>query len=353
MTPSTICVIVPVYKAMATLDRCVESVVSQQLDGTLTCILVDDGSPDDSGKLCDTWAAKDDRITVIHQGDLGVSGARNSGLAAADSEYIVFLDSDDALRPGALQAALDAQHAAPDSFVVWHHTTDAQDPAPVTTDAESRPQSALARLWMDCLLAMPWNKLYRADLAQQLKFDVQYTLGEDLQFVLDYVALLGQHQPDFTYTVLTSALTFYDCSRGGTLSTRYHSDYCTVWAQHFTKLNTACHTAACPPEDMRPLHRAELTVFAEGVADILRRDPAKSKSVRHDKAVAALRSPWMHALLERMRLEKSYCAYYLPCRWHSLRLIYTLAEAKRTGSPLYGKLDWTGYYLLGGRLRRD
>ena len=113
MSKAAICVVVPVYKAMATLDRCVESVLAQQVEGGLTCILVDDGSPDESGALCDVWAAKDGRVTVIHQDDLGVSGARNSGLAAADSEFIVFLDSDDALRPGALQAALTAQRAAP------------------------------------------------------------------------------------------------------------------------------------------------------------------------------------------------------------------------------------------------
>ena len=54
-----------------------------------------------------------------------------------------------------------------------------------------------------------------------------------------------------------------------------------------------------------------------------------------------------------MRAERCYSAYYLPCRWRSTRLVYTMAEAKRTGSPLYGKLDWAGYYLLLGRLRRD
>ena len=80
MSKPTITVIVPVYKAMATLDRCVESVVSQDVAGGLACILVDDGSPDDSGKLCDAWAVRDPRVTVIHQDDLGVSGARNSGL---------------------------------------------------------------------------------------------------------------------------------------------------------------------------------------------------------------------------------------------------------------------------------
>ncbi len=46
-------------------------------------------------------------------------------------------------------------------------------------------------------------------------------------------------------------------------------------------------------------------------------------------------------------------AYYLPCRWRSIRLVWVMAEARRTGSPLFGKLDWAGYYLLGRRLRRD
>ena len=218
MSKPTITVIVPVYKAMATLDRCVESIVSQQTEEPIACILVDDGSPDDSGKMCDAWAARDSRVTVIHQEDRGVSGARNAGLAAAGSEYIVFLDSDDALRPGALQAALDAQRRAPHSLVCWQYTTEEADTAPVTSAAESRPQTGLARLWLDCLLAMPWNKLYRTEYAQQVPFDTQYTLGEDLQFVLDYIALLGSREPAFTYTVLTAPLTFYDCSRGGTLS---------------------------------------------------------------------------------------------------------------------------------------
>ena len=170
---------------------------------------------------------------------------------------------------------------------------------------------------------------------------------------MDYIDLLGRTAPDFAYTILTAPLTFYDCSREGTLSTKYHADYCKIWPEHFARLNKACYAAHCPQEDMRPLHRAELTVYAEGVADILRRDPAKRRAVRRDKAYAALRSPWLNALLERMRIEGCYCAYYLPCRWRSIRLVWVMAEARRTGSPLFGKLDWAGYYLLGRRLRRD
>ena len=90
MSKPTLCVIVPVYKAAATLDRCVASVLAQQVAGGLHCILVDDGSPDESGGLCDAWAARDPRVTVLHQENRGVSAARNAGLATATASTLSF-----------------------------------------------------------------------------------------------------------------------------------------------------------------------------------------------------------------------------------------------------------------------
>ena len=153
MEQPVICVIVPVYKAEATLPRCIESVLTQQLPGGLRLILVDDQSPDRSGEICDAYAAKDPRVMVLHRRERGVSGARNAGLRAATGEYIVFLDSDDALRPGALAAALAAQAAAPNAFVLWHYTMQPDDTTPVTTVAHPAQQSDLARLHRGCLPA--------------------------------------------------------------------------------------------------------------------------------------------------------------------------------------------------------
>ena len=65
-----------------------------------------------------------------------------------------------------------------------------------------------------------------------------------------------------------------------------------------------------------------------------------------------LQSPWLKSLLDTMRHEHCYSPYYLPCRWNSLRLLWMLSEAARTQSPLFGKLDWAGYYLLLGRMKR-
>ena len=89
-----ISVIVPVYKAESYLDRCVESIVNQTYKN-LEIILVDDGSPDNSPKMCDDWAKKDERIKVIHKKNGGVSSARNAGINEATGEFVQFVDSDD------------------------------------------------------------------------------------------------------------------------------------------------------------------------------------------------------------------------------------------------------------------
>lgn len=89
-----ISVIVPVYKAEKFIHRCVESILSQMYDN-IELILVDDGSPDNSGALCDEYALKDNRVRVIHQVNSGVAVARNAGLDKATGEYIAFVDSDD------------------------------------------------------------------------------------------------------------------------------------------------------------------------------------------------------------------------------------------------------------------
>ena len=89
-----ISVIVPVYKVEKYLHRCIDSVLAQTFTD-FELILVDDGSPDNCGKICDEYAEKDERIHVIHKENGGLSSARNAGLDIATGDYIVFIDSDD------------------------------------------------------------------------------------------------------------------------------------------------------------------------------------------------------------------------------------------------------------------
>ena len=87
-------VIIPVYNAELYLEQCVDSLM-QQGDLLLEIVLVDDGSTDRSGAIADRYALRDSRIKVIHQANGGASAARNAGIAAAQGEYIAFVDSDD------------------------------------------------------------------------------------------------------------------------------------------------------------------------------------------------------------------------------------------------------------------
>ena len=103
----TISVIIPVYKVEQYLGACVDSILAQTF-GDFELILVDDGSPDQCGKLCDEYARKDPRVRVIHQENQGLSGARNAGMNSARGEYITFVDSDDMITMDCLKVLFDA-----------------------------------------------------------------------------------------------------------------------------------------------------------------------------------------------------------------------------------------------------
>lgn len=100
-----ISVIVPVYNVEQYLHRCVDSILNQTYSN-LKLILVDDGSCDASGKICDEYASNDSRVEVIHQENQGVSSARNAGIRCSQGEYITFVDADDELTENALDIAV-------------------------------------------------------------------------------------------------------------------------------------------------------------------------------------------------------------------------------------------------------
>ena len=94
VTESLISIIIPVYKVEKYIDRCMNSLVNQTWKN-IEIILIDDGSPDKSGILCDKWAEKDKRVKVLHKLNGGVSSARNEGLKIAQGQYVGFIDPDD------------------------------------------------------------------------------------------------------------------------------------------------------------------------------------------------------------------------------------------------------------------
>lgn len=101
-----ISIIVPVYQVEAYVSECVESLLAQTYTN-LEILLVDDGSTDGSGEICDEYACQDSRIRVIHQVNQGLSAARNTGLDQAAGEYVAFVDSDDAVMPDFIETLYD------------------------------------------------------------------------------------------------------------------------------------------------------------------------------------------------------------------------------------------------------
>lgn len=95
-------IVIPVYNAQDYLQECLDSVLNQTFSD-IEVVLVDDGSKDNSGKICDEYASKDNRITVVHQQNAGVSAARNKGIESASGEWIMFVDSDDFITTDAVE----------------------------------------------------------------------------------------------------------------------------------------------------------------------------------------------------------------------------------------------------------
>ena len=103
--PPQVSIIIPVYNSENTLRRCLNSVLAQTFTD-FECLLVDDGSTDDSGRICDEYAEKDKRFRVFHKENGGVSSARNVGLDNASGEWITFVDSDDWIEGSFLDSLL-------------------------------------------------------------------------------------------------------------------------------------------------------------------------------------------------------------------------------------------------------
>ena len=172
-----ISVIVPVYRVEPYLRRCVESIRSQSFQD-FELILVDDGSPDTCGAICDEYAGKDSRIHAIHQENGGLSAARNAGIdwvfAHSDSQWLTFIDSDDWVHGDYLRILLDAAqvHDAGIAACGYIHVSALCEDTPIEsrTSIPMEPEDAYVKHYGMCITAC--CKLYRRDLFSEVRFPV-------------------------------------------------------------------------------------------------------------------------------------------------------------------------------------
>lgn len=188
-----ISIIVPVYKVEKYIGRCIESVIAQTYkDWEL--LLVDDGSPDRSGTICDEYAQKDKRIRVFHKENGGVSSARNYGLCQAQGEWVVFIDSDDWVENYYLEVFLQEKPTI-DTLTIQGRFNDKTDGSIIDIVAfmsKTYKGNDLVRgiVENDLLFhGAPYCKLYNRKIVLEngIKFPENYSYGEDTCFFLWYL----------------------------------------------------------------------------------------------------------------------------------------------------------------------
>lgn len=175
-----ISVIVPVYKVEPYLRKCVDSILAQTYQD-LEIILVDDGSPDACGAICDEYAKQDNRITVIHKPNGGLSDARNAGLDVMTGKYVAFVDSDDWIAPRMYETLLRILKQFRADMAFGGVADDLEQNGKITTVKISHygdepfcesATEAMRRYFHGSWAA--WDKLYDADLFR----DIRYPVGE-------------------------------------------------------------------------------------------------------------------------------------------------------------------------------
>ena len=182
-----ISIIIPVYNVAPYIREAVESAVNQTYKN-LEIILIDDGSTDGSGQICDEYASRDPRITAIHQKHQGVSNARNVGLNLATGDYIAFLDPDDAYDPSFIHCMLDTIRQTKCDIVICKHmgcyTEDKMD----TKKGSIRPLSDMGKYDRNQALhelvdghfhMAVWNKLYKKELWDKTRFRTDLVAASD------------------------------------------------------------------------------------------------------------------------------------------------------------------------------
>lgn len=200
-----ISIIVPVYKAELYLKKCLDSILAQTHEN-LEVILVDDGSPDRSGELCDGYAHRDSRVRVIHRENGGVSEARNTGLAVATGEYIGFVDSDDWIEPNMYEEMLRAVLEYQADMAICCVEKIRKDGVFTQDIGHTRVysrQKALYELICDKnVTSFSVNKLFHRGLFQGLQFQKGKRVFEDTLFMYQifdritravHINLMGYH----------------------------------------------------------------------------------------------------------------------------------------------------------------
>jgi glycosyltransferase involved in cell wall biosynthesis len=186
-----ISIIVPVFNAAEHLANCIDSILSQTFTA-FECILVDDGSTDESLNICKSYSKLDKRIKVLHQNNAGVSSARNTGLKNCTGEYVAFVDSDDAVLPE-MYRVLYKNIIARNHDVICCGFRHKEAVYSAAAGFEGQSQAETVYFLENAgLFGTVWNKLYKRKIIEKnhIRFSEGYSFGEDFLFNLSYFSFV-------------------------------------------------------------------------------------------------------------------------------------------------------------------
>ncbi len=183
-------VIVPVYNTEKDLDRCVSSILSQTYR-SIEVLLVDDGSTDKSGTICDEYAKSNDNVRVFHTSNHGAAHARNVGIQEARGEYITFVDSDDYIDDEMIDALMNDMITNDSDLSIssLHEEKDSND---FCISLNSNHEDQILFLSEKYLIFGPTQKMYKTAVAKQIRFPDEIKYGEDLLFNLEYLKRINR-----------------------------------------------------------------------------------------------------------------------------------------------------------------
>lgn len=227
MNRPQISIITPVYKVEKCLSRCIESILSQSFtDWEL--LLVDDGSPDASGEICDKYARKDNRIKVFHKQNGGPSSARNLGLDNAIGDFIWFVDSDDWIEADAMQSLLNKMETSKTDicfFALNPISNENDSTVPFSYDAicgrnmdryfcgMEECAGAITQIEECGGIGWTWNKIFNRAIIERynIRFDTRFSIQEDHLFTLSYLlyveSILVANCSPYNYVIASGSLT--------------------------------------------------------------------------------------------------------------------------------------------------
>ena len=203
-----ISIIIPVYNAEKTLNKCIDSIFLQSFSNW-ELLLINDGSKDKSGDICEEYAKKDSRIKVFHKENGGVSSARNLGLDNAKGKWITFVDVDDWIIGDFLQIDY---FPYKEDLILYPYYIEAKSIRtffPIVHDKRISLKEKELGFWLSenlhkGILRTVWSKLFKASLLQNLRFDNNIRLGEDNLFLIEYLNRISSCRfvdtPFYVYT---------------------------------------------------------------------------------------------------------------------------------------------------------